>query len=288
MSQFANIFAASNCSLISQLLPPTMKKFLFDFMNGEAFRNPIAQVTGLLGDKIGSSIGRLEGLGTLNEDLRGLNTTLVNANKGLTDILAHTNRLSGLGSQQGLADLDQIIGVMSAYNSMRDLFRDPNQTLQDNFSNAFQSLNPNISGPFFENFGQNMNSIESLLSEIEFQIAMGGGFGPDGSPLADLSSFVGQIRQLTGNVNGIVGNITQLIENDNTVYALALLAVEKFALGNSIISSVLADPCYGGQLLTNLVTQPSFSEGLASISNENGGKIQSSPLDFLDFTPSLK
>ena len=272
---YPNIFDPGNCSLISQLLPANAKKFLFDFMNGQAFRNPISQVAGLLKDQLGVNINKISALGGLNADLNRLNSALRGVDGELSAFISHTNRLSGLDSDDIGPKLDQIIGVMSAYNSIKDLLKDPGQLLEDNFSNAFSSLNPKIVGPFFENFGQNMNEISRLLLEIENQT--------DG----DLGEFAGQLRQLTNNILSITNNIRTLIESDNSAFALALAFVERYALGNSLISTVLTDPCFGAQLAKNLITNPDFSKGLDDIAKENNVEIEGSPINLLDLIPSL-
>jgi hypothetical protein len=284
---YPNIFDAANCSLISQLLPANAKKFLADFMDGNAFRNPVQQVTEALGKKLGGNQNKLNELlgadSPFNNSLEELNGALSGLNTELSAFNAHTARLSGvqLGGDNGvLPRLDQIIGVMSAYNSIKDLLKDPGELLEDNFSNAFSSLNPQISGPFFENFGQNMNQIGTVLSNIETQLALGGASG--------LADTVGQLRQLTQNALSLQSNIQTLINNDNNTFALALAFVERYALGNTIISSALTDPCFGAKLAKNLILQPDFSKGLDDIAAETGTKIEGAPVNFLDFVPSLK
>lgn len=272
---YPNIFDPSNCSLISQLLPANAKKFLFDFMNGQAFRNPISQVAGLLKDQLGVDITRSAELANLSAELQTLNQRLNLVNDTLTKFLAHTNRLSGLDSDDLGPKLDQIIGVMSAYNSIKDLLKDPGQLLEDNFSNAFSSLNPKIVGPFFENFGQNMNEISRVLLEIENQAG------------GDVGQFAGQLRQLSDNILAIKNNMNAIMDSDNLAFAAALFFVEKYALGNSLISTVLGDPCFGAQLAKNLITTPEFSKGLDDIAKDNNVEIEGSPINMLDLIPSL-
>lgn len=279
---YPNIFDPSNCSLISSLIPPGPKEFIFDFMNGQAFRNPISQAANLLRDKLGVNIDAIDQFSNnlgLSGPLRELNGALSFANGELGAFIAHTNRLSGLSTSDILPNLDQMIGVMSAYNSIKDALKDPGQLLEDNFSNAFSSLNPQIVGPFFENFGQNMNAISSLLANIENQLAAGG--------LEDTAALVGQIRQLTDNITALTANINNLINGDISAFALALAFVERYALGNSIISTALTDPCFGGQLMKNLLLEDGFSQSIDQIAESNGVKIEGSPINLLDFIPSL-
>ena len=283
---YPSIFDAANCSLISQLIPPGPKKFLQEFMDGNLLRNPVQQVTELLQGDIGKSLGKLDGLnaavGELGNAAGELSDALGAINTELTAFKAHTDRLSGvnLGDPNSvLPRLDQMIGVMSTYNSIKDLLKDPGQKLEDNFSNAFSSLNPQITGPFFDNFGQNMNQITTVLSEIEGQLALGGA--------TDAASAVGKLRQLTQNITQLQGTLTSFINGDINAYNAALVFIERYALGNTIISSVLSDPCFGAQLLTNLITTPEASKSLKDIAGESGVKIENSPINLLDSIPSL-
>lgn len=283
---YPNIFDAANCSLISQLLPAGPKKFLSDFMDGNAFRNPISQVAGILQDKLGANIAKIDGLGGatgLNGDLAKLNGAMSGANTELSAFVAHTNRLSGvsIGGDNGvLPRLDEIIGTVSAYNSIKDLLKNPGEKLEDNFSNAFSSLNPQIVGPFFDNFGSNMNSISTVLGNIQNQLDQGG--------LTDLAETAGQLQQLTDNISSITANIQTLINNDNNYFALALAFVERYVLGNTILSTALTDPCFGAQLVKNMITNPDFSKSIDDIATENGVKIEGAPINLLDHISSLQ
>lgn len=278
---YPNIFDPTNCSLISQLLPASTKQFLFDFMNGDAFRNPVTQVCQIMQNQLGMNIAKIEFLGGqygLTNDLRDLNTALSRANNEFAAFLAHTDRLSGLGS--GQPSLEQTIGIMSAYNSIKDLLKNPGDLLEDNFSKAFSSLNPQIVGPFFENFGQNMNNISSVLTELENQLAAGGA--------TDLADFVGQLAVLTDNINSSVSLMKGFIESDKNYYALALAFVERYVLGNTILSSSLTDSCFAAQLMKNLITTPQFSSQIDTIAQENGKTIPGSPVNLLDYLYSTR
>lgn len=286
---YPNIFNPANCSVISQLLPPGPKKFLNDFMDGNLLRNPIQQVTELLQGDIGKSLGQLEafqnlGLGfeNLANAAGDLSDALGKVNTELTAFKAHTDRLSGVDISDPnsvLPRVDQIIGVMSTYNSIKDLLKNSDQLLEDNFSNAFSSLNPQIVGPFFDNFGQNMTQISGVLGEVERQLAAGGA--------TELAESIGKIRQLTDNIIQLEGNIKSLINGDINAFNTALAFVERYALGNTLISSVLADPCFGAQLVTNLITNERGSKALSDIANESGVKVENAPVNLLSMIPSL-
>jgi hypothetical protein len=78
------------------------------------------------------------------------------------------------------------------------------------------------------------------------------------------------------------------MKGDNDAFAIALAFVEKYALGNSLISTVLSDPCFGAQLAKNLITQPNFSQQLDNISKENGVPVGGTPVNMVNYTPSLQ
>lgn len=280
MSSYENIFSATNCSLISGVIPPGIKKFVNGFMDGNLLRNPLTQVFSLVGDQVGTLLGRLEVLDDiagLQTDLQKLNTNLKELDQKLQDFKRHTNILSGVvrDPQQAYATVDQIIGVMSAYNSMKDVLKDPGAKLEDNFSNAFRSINPRIVGPFFENFSDNMNEIESLLDEITYQV--------DAAGITSLSAPVGALSEL-GNLAGNLGQLSNtmqgFINKDKATYIAAAAALADYALANGLVASVLSDPCFGGQVVMNLISNPQGRNDLMSIAKENGINIQNEAVDF--------
>ena len=281
---YPNIFDPTNCSLISQLLPPGAKKFLNDFMNGDLFRNPVQQAAELLQESIGDSLAQSDfvknssGVGQEVQDAcTKLNSALTKANTEMDAYIAHTNRLSGIGN--GTPALDQILGVMSTYNSIKDLMKDPNDRLEDNFSNAFSSLNPQIVGPFFDNFGWNMHEISNVLGEVSNQLEAGG--------LTGAAQFASTLSTLADNIGTAADNIKAIRDGDNAAYAAALFVVERYVLGNTIISTMLTDPCFGAQLVQNLITKPDAAKQLNDVAKESGIKIENSPVNLLDYIPSL-
>lgn len=290
LSNYPSVFDASNCTLISQLLPPGPKKFLNDFMNGNLFRNPVQQVTEALKGEIGKalsssdSIAGSEVLGGITAACGDLSKALNSVNTELTAFIQHTDRLSGVDlSPNGiLPTVDRIIGVQVTYNTIKDLLKDPGERLQDNFSNAFSSINPQIVGPFFENFGQNMNQINSVLGEVEFQLAAGGATAA--------AEFIGDIRQLTTNIVSLESNIRTLIDGDINAYNLALVAIERYAIGNNLLSTALGDPCFGARLVKELITSPDASKTLNDIVQENTGITgpAEAPINLIDYIPSLQ
>jgi hypothetical protein len=283
MSSYQNIFAGSNCSLISGLIPPGVKKFINAFMSGNLLRNPLGTVFGLLGEQIAPMLERITTLDAITGvNLTTLNTNLGKLNGDLQKFKKHTDILSGVirDPNQGYATLDQIIGVMSAYNSMKDVLKDPGARLEDNFSQAFSSLNPRFVGPFFENFSANMNEIERLLGEISI-ITDANGRETVIGPIAELAALADNVGDLSASIEGF-------IDGDEATYLAAAAVLADYALANGLVSSMLSDPCFGGQVITNLITNPEARNDLTSIASSNGIDIQNSPVDFANLASLIQ
>jgi len=278
-----SIFSAANCSVVAGLIPPGAKKFINDFMAGNLLRNPLTQVFDILGPELDGLIGKIDGLSAASQDLGDLNRNLVALNDQLQKFQDHTNKLSGVLRNDPEYTIDQIIGVMSAYNSMQEVLKDPGQTLKDNFTQGFSSLDPRIVGPFFDNFGANTYEIGRLLGEVGYQLSLG-----QGSNTQELGRLFSQLGQLSTNISELTTTMQGFENADRTTYAIAALALADYALANGLISTMLLDPCYGGQLITNLITQPGASSQLSSLAAENGVTVEGSPVDFLSLIPSLK
>jgi prefoldin subunit 5 len=278
-----SIFSAANCSVVAGLIPPGAKKFINDFMAGNLLKNPLTQVFDILGPELDDLIGKIDGLSGATEDLRELNENLDAMNTQLQKFQRHTNRLSGVLRDDPAYTLDQIIGVMSAYNSMKEVLKDPGETLQDNFTQGFSSLDPRIVGPFFDNFAANTYEIGRLLGEVGYQLSLSGGQNTQ-----ELGRLFSQLGELSTNISELTTTMQGFEDADKATYAAAAIALADYALANGLISSILTDPCYGGQLITNLITQPGASSQLSSLAAENGVTVEGSPVDFLSLIPSLK
>lgn len=278
-----SIFSAANCSVIAGLIPPGAKKFINDFMAGNLLRNPLTQIFDILGPELDGLIGQIQGLSAATQDLEELNDNLNAMNNKLGDFQRHTNRLSGVLRDDPAYTLDQIIGVMSAYNSMKEVLKDPGETLQDNFTQGFSSLDPRIVGPFFDNFAANTYEIGRLLGEVGYQLSLSGGQNTQ-----ELGRLFSQLGELSTNISELTTTLDGFINADKETYIAAAIALADYALANGLISSILTDPCYGGQLITNLITQPGASSQLSSLAAENGVTVEGSPVDFLSLIPSLK
>lgn len=275
-----DFFDTDSCNLFSQLLPASQKRFIKDFVNGNLFRNPIQKVSEIISDRfpaINEKLNEILGFGGpgVIADLEELNKELNAAEKELAKFNQHASRLSGMSVEDGLASFQEIFSIMTAYNAIMDTLKDSGQLLKDNFSNAFSALKPNISGPVLSNLYDNLSEIENLLAAIGDELGVGG--------LTGLGKFTKELSRLVGNLKGIYGQLETIINNDNGTFANALALVERYALGNTLISSSIIDPCFGARIVKNFIMNPEASKSIDGIAEENGVKIGGSPVDAMDY-----
>jgi len=276
----ADFFDSYNCNILSQLMPEEMKSYMRDFINGNLFMNPVGKamekINGLMGDNLSIIEGlnsNLEGLESLAEDL----TIISNELQAFTD---HTNRLSGISVDSVKANFSTTFNVMAGFNAMVDTFKNSDELLEDNFNKAFSSLNPNIIGPFTKDITGNLGKINSVLKEIQRQCSLAG--GPAGDACNELVSSLSSITQ---SLQSSIANIKGIMDQDNAAFAVALAALERYALGNTLISSALQDPCFSGALAKNLIMNPEGAFKLDEVAKKFGKEIPGSrPLlaDFFD------
>jgi hypothetical protein len=277
-----DFFDTDNCNLFSQLIPEKQKRWLKDFVSGNLLRNPIEKASELIFKKfpgLDQKIGNLLGITTpgsgLYQGLESMNKALEKANIQLVKFNQHASRLSGLTTQDGLASFQEIFGVMQAYNSIKHTLQDIEGVVEDNFSNAFSALKPNVSGPVLSNMYDNLDEITNLLDVIAAQLNAGG--------LVNTARFVKELANLTKNLQAITGNLETIINNDNGYFAMALAFVERYGLGNTLISSAIIDPCFGARIVRNYILQPNAAKSLDEIAIENGVNIEDSPVQVLDY-----
>lgn len=276
-----DFFDTTNCNLISQLIPEKQKKWIKDFISGNLLRNPIEKVASILKDKfpgldeqIADILSSPSGI-PLGPTIIKLNEALGEANQELVKFNQHASRLSGLGAEDGLASFQEIFGVMQAYNAIKDSLKDADGLLEDNFSNAFGALKPNVSGPVLSNMYDNLGEIGNLLEVIRLNLAAGG--------FTNTAEVIGNLEQLIGNLQAITGNLETIINNDNGYFAMALAFVERYALGNTLISSSIIDPCFGARVVRNFILQPGAAKSLDEIAAENGVLVEGSPVEPVDY-----
>ena len=261
----------NNCAILQKVLKPEQLDFIQTFLRGDALINPIQQlsagVKGAIGDAIGN-IGSLPLAGT-NPDgtaslgysepfINGLVTQLSNFETDLVDFEQRTNRMSGVvsGFQDGEPDLGRILGVGSAYNSaLATLATNPEEILKDNFSHGFNSLKKEFGVDAIQQSDGVLETINNLLAEV------GTGY-PGNIPAAE---FVNKMQQITGSLSTIQQSIVNITTAEDAFLSGALAFLDKYALANTALSGVLADPCLIGKVFTDLIASPDLDSLLPSL-----------------------
>lgn len=267
----ADFFDTNNCNILSQLMPEEMKSYMRDFINGNLFMNPVGKAMEGINSLMGDNLSILDGLGGTIEGLDSLADDLSAISLELQAFTDHTNRLSGISVDSVRANFATTFNIMAGFNAMVDTFKNADELLEDNFSKAFSSLDPNITGPFLKDISGNLGKINSVLKDIQRQCAIAG--GPAGDACAKL---VGSLSSIVNSLQSASGNITGILNQDNAAFAVALAALERYALGNTLISSALQDPCFSGALAKNFIMNPEGALKLDDVAKKFGKDIPGS------------
>ena len=246
ISQIGNgDFPLNNCAILQKVLKPEQLDFIQTFLRGDALINPIQQLSAGVKGAIGDAIN-------------GLVTQLQNFETDLVDFEQRTNRMSGVvsGFQDGEPDLGRILGVGSAYNSaLATLATNPEEILKDNFSHGFNSLKKEFGVDAVEQSDGVLETINNLLAEV------GTGY-PGNIPAAE---FVNKMQQITGSLSTIQQSIVNITTAEDAFLSGALAFLDKYALANTALSGVLADPCLIGKVFTDLIASPDLDSLLPSL-----------------------
>ena len=273
ISQIGNgDFPLNNCAILRQVLPETSLDFLKTVLRGEAFANPIADLAGNVKGNIGEAISKIGTLrvGQGSEFFDEFANVLGDENSGflgqLIDFESRTNRMSGVitGFQEGEPDLGRILGIGSAYNSaLATLATNPEDILKDNFSHGFNSLK--------QEFG--VNAIQESNTAIEAAGNFLAQFGLGSTDIPGSGSFVtpnpfdfyAEAQQILGDIRSIQQSITNIITAEDAFLAGALAFLDQYALANTALSGVLADPCMAGKVIKDLAASGDLSSLIPEI-----------------------
>jgi len=267
----ADFFDTNNCNILSQLMPEEMKSYMRDFINGNLFANPVQKAMEGLNSLMGDNLSILDGLGGTIAGLDSLAADLSAISLELQAFTDHTNRLSGISVESVKANFATTFNIMAGFNAMVDTFKNADELLEDNFSKAFSSLDPNITGPFLKDITGNLGKINSVLKEIQRQCAIAGGALGDAC-----AKLVGSLSSIVNSLKSASSNIIGIMNQDNAAFAVALAALERYVLGNTLISSALQDPCFSGALAKNLIMNPEGAFKLDEVAKKFGKDIPGS------------
>ncbi len=262
-------FPLNNCAILRQILPESSLDFMKTVLRGEAFANPIADLAGNVRGGIAdalSKIGTLSSAGGAPSYFSEMSSTLSAFETTIINFESRTNRMSGLitGYQDGEPDMGRILGLGSAYNSaLATLVTDPEELLKDNFSHGFNSLKQE----FGVNAIQESNSALEAAGNFLAQFGLGDTDPPGGASFIDPDpfGFYGEAQEILGNIRTIQQSITNIINAEDAYLAGALAFLDQFALANTALSSVLADPCMAGKVIKDLVASPDLTNLIPSL-----------------------
>jgi hypothetical protein len=267
----ADFFDTNNCNILSQLMPEEMKSYMRDFINGNLFANPVQKAMEGLNSIMDDNLDILDDLNPAIEGLSDLAADLNAVSLELQAFTDHTNRLSGISVDSVRANFATTFNVMAGFNAMVDTFKNADELLEDNFSKAFSSLDPNITGPFLKDISGNLGKINSVLKEIQRQCSIAGGALGDAC-----AKLVGSLSSIVNSLKSASSNIIGILNQDNAAFAVALAALERYVLGNTLISSALQDPCFSGALAKNLIMNPEGALKLDDVAKKFGKDIPGS------------
>lgn len=266
ISQIGNgDFPLNNCAILRQILPDSSIDFLTTVLRGEAFANPIANLAGSVKGKISEAIGNISSLGLPpSQDgwVSNLNQTISNFQSELVQFEARTNRMSGVisGFQDGQPDMGRILGIGSAYNSaLATLARNPEEIVKDNFSHGFNSLK--------QEFGINaiQESDNAFEAFINFTSEFAQGYDPNNPQASNIGSLYQESQRLIGSLNSIRQSIVNITSSEDAFLAGALAFLDQYALANTALNGVLADPCMIGKVIKDLAASPDLTSLIPSL-----------------------
>ena len=182
---------------------------------------------------------------------------------GINGMQVHTDRLSGVsmfkdggsdfgvgGSSGEFGGIASLAGVASAYNSGKEMLKDPGAALEDHFSPIFNS----VLGPGTDAMG----TVQNLV---------------DGDLLGFVEEFPGgNVSDIAGQIGGVVSGVQNLIDGDLNAYIGAVDYLAKQALGISVLDFYM-DPCFLTKLMGNIGV-PGLNELGQEIASAAGDAVQ--------------
>ena len=243
----------SGCELPTLPITDEQNEVLRQIVSGEFLRDPLEGLASGAQDKLNDAVGRLGAIpGT-----SGIRDTLDAAYEQITNMLSHSQRLSGVQSNPGNAvGLQGIQAIANTYNNFKNSIEGGTigEDIVDHYSPFFQS----ILGPgttIFESVnGILSGDLENALRNMEAAAA------EDGQP--GLQEAIGKVSDIAGTVGDLGRQIDAIRESDQLQLAGALDYVAKVGLGFSVLG-MAEDPCFSQKVLSNIVNPN--SKGLLNL-----------------------
>tara|TARA_Y100001938_G_scaffold151048_1_gene245470 strand:- start:6424 stop:7779 length:1356 start_codon:yes stop_codon:yes gene_type:complete len=194
---------------------------------------------------------------TLISSLELLKNNLKDSADGSSNVLRHTNRISGavLGPDGELMDFMGLTSIASSYNSIREAMKGATAPTEDNYSTMFTSVLGSGAGV--------LGSINRLLS------AATGGTGSINPAINDRGVTGAQesVDTLTAGISTDNGDLMSQVESDNKNAAYALSYVTRFGLGLSLIG-MEKDTAFGARLLDSVGSEELLTELESAVDSE--------------------
>ena len=243
----------SGCELPTLPITDEQNEVLRQIVSGEFLRDPLEGLASGAQDKLNNAVARLGNIpGT-----SGIRDTLDAAYEQITNMLSHSQRLSGVQSNPGNAvGLQGIQAIANTYNNFKNSIEGGTigEDIVDHYSPFFQS----ILGPgttIFESVnGLLSGDLENALRNMEAAAA------EDGQP--GLQEAIGKVSDIAGTVGDLGRQIDAIRESDQLQLAGALDYVAKVGLGFSVLG-MAEDPCFSQKVLSNIVNPN--SKGLLNL-----------------------
>jgi len=206
-----------------------------------------------------------------------IQTALSDAQGAINGMQVHSDRLSGVsmfkdgGSEFGIGGssgefggIASLAGVASAYNSGKEMLKNPGEALEDHFSPIFNS----VLGPGTDAMG----TVENLMN-------------------GDVLSFVeefpfgGNVGDIAGQIGGVVSGVQNLMDGDKSAYIGAVDYLAKQALGISVLDFYM-DPCFLTKLMGSIGV-PGINELGQEIASAAADAVQDAVAGLVDDTIDL-
>ena len=237
-------FPTEGCSISAAKFTDQQKDLVQTVIDNNAFINPINPSINKTNTAISNVRGALSNVQFSDlPEWAGLSSGLASLSTNTSTYKTHSNRLSGKNLNAIGPDYEPgfsgLYGIASSFNSVKETMEEKNE---DNFSQIFHSiLGPSESA---------LNSVSDVMNNkiVDF-IALNVGVTSSNYP----EGFTSEAAALNAHVSSTASQLTSFITQDNNYYSTAINYLDKFSLGNMLMSGK-QDPCFGGKMIDIVVT----------------------------------
>lgn len=130
-------FSTDDVSIFKRVISTEEQSILQGFLDGDTgFKNPVGSGLSSITSKLGTAVTDLTGIVGAEDLLAKVQAlqTQVGSFKG------HTDRLSGVGDEEGLPNIASVAGIASAFTDAKSMMSAAGAPVEDNFSQMFGSI----------------------------------------------------------------------------------------------------------------------------------------------------